>query len=279
MAFFYLCNDELKQLESGNIGNNATSANTEIISARSDTSASPIVAAWNTRQVVKYNSETNMAGKSHSISTVCLPVKRDGFVLGILKLMLQQKNRKTGGKANSTFVSMLEQISTYCAPVVSLILWRNDAEVEIASREMQVKAFEANLSASLESAKSTNQRLETEKEALYKDLEVANETLETTKFELLSNQRALAKLERDNEILEAKIEEAPSTNINEEVLRITNEYQTLKRKYRTQSARFERVVNLLKAYPQYEAPVGYDALDMLTSLNSSGTPTKVSRHG
>ena len=67
--------------------------------------------------------------------------------------MLQQKNRKTGGKANSTFVSMLEQISTYCAPVVSLILWRNDTEVEIASREMQVKAFEANLSASLESAK------------------------------------------------------------------------------------------------------------------------------
>ena len=185
--------------------------------------------------------------------------------------MLQQKNRKTGGKANSTFVSMLEQMSTYCAPVVSLILWRNDAEVEIASREMQVKAFEANLSASLESAKSTNQRLETEKEALYNDLEVANETLETTKFELLSTQRALAKLERDNEILEAKIEEAPSTNINEEVLRITNEYQILKRKYRTQSARFERVVNLLKAYPQYEAPVGYDALDMLTSLNSSGS--------
>ena len=29
------------------------------------------------------------------------------------------------------------------------------------------------------------------------------------------------------------------------------------------------VVNLLKAYPQYEAPVGYDALDMLSSTIGS----------
>ena len=124
------------------------------------------------------------------------------------------------------------------------------------------------------SAKLTNQRLEKEKEELYKELEITNEILETTKFELLSTQKQLARLERDNELLETKIEEAPSTNINEDVLRITNEYQTLKRKYRTQSARFERVVNLLKAYPQYEAPIGYDALDMLSSTIGSSSSSQ-----
>ena len=48
----------------------------------------------------------------------------------------------------------------------------------------------------------------------------------------------------------------------------------MKRKYRTQSARFERVVNLLKAYPQYEAPIGYDALDMLSSTIGSSSSSQ-----
>ena len=275
---FYSYNEDKKRLESKLMDTNDSVSNSNgndviPVGSGNSLSSSPIAAAWNNRQLIKFDSETNIGGNVKYISTICTPIKHDGLVLGIIKLIFhhQKKYVHDSHEKDKKLQNLIKVMSNYCAPIVFLTLWRSNTLKDVSSREKQVKNYEKDISAAFNSAKLTNQRLEKEKEELYKELEITNEILETTKFELLSTQKQLARLERDNELLETKIEEAPSTNINEDVLRITNEYQTLKRKYRTQSARFERVVNLLKAYPQYEAPIGYDALDMLSSTIGSSS--------
>ena len=99
-----------------------------------------------------------------------------------------------------------------------------------------------------------------ERKELYISNEELQEKLRTSRYDNLVAQRKIVRLERDVEILETKASENPQVGFNEEMLKITTDYETLKRKYRSQTHRFERVVELLKAYPETEAPLGLDTL-------------------
>ena len=89
-VILYLYNETKQQLESGidcsNDGNAVNNNECVYVGTINQSSSSPIVSAWNTRQLIKFDSETNIVGNIRKVSTICSPIKHDGIMLGILKL-------------------------------------------------------------------------------------------------------------------------------------------------------------------------------------------------
>ena len=81
---------------------------------------------------------------------------------------------------------------------------------------------------------------------MYKNLEAAKEKVRNLEYDRLIGQKQIARMERDNEILETKVNDAPQAGFNEDMVRITSEYEKLKKKYRMVTSALNSTILLVE---------------------------------
>lgn len=247
--------------------NDLSNGASETIPASSEDS--PLSVALRLRQGVKTQTLRVIDFDETNIEVYCVPVQYEGRVLGVVKVEVKTVSTQSTIKHSELdLMPSLTHMASYIAPLVFVVISHDKLKKNMKTREVKMIKSVDQATAALESMKSKSARLEMERKELYISNEELHEKLRTSQYDNLVAQRKIARLERDVEILETKASENPQVGFNEEMLRITTDYETLKRKYRSQTSRFERVVELLKAYPETEAPLGLDTL--IVGHNGSG---------
>ena len=218
---------------------------------------SPVCNALTKRNTIESQTATYENGIKRTAKIVCLPLVDQGIPVGVIKFEQDCEGSPQIPKHN---LIALELMARVAAPLVQTIVQKEELLKSIEEREKELSKHINEAKEKLEASGEKYETLQRERKELYKNLEAAKEKVRNLEYDRLIGQKQIARMERDNEILETKVNDAPQVGFNEDMVRITSEYEKLKKKYRMQTSRFERVVQLLKAYPSTDAPFGLDTL-------------------